>query len=157
MDGYGPTDFLQMDSQRSALGEISNDPESIQIPKDLRSASADSFESLFLGAPIGECPDLVQRANPASYARPGAPPFLIMHGLADAVVPPQQSELLYEAIAAHNNQVTLCLVPGLGHGFLNRNHLDDDAPPRSVTLRGSAIGPAEQGIFERIRRFFQAM
>ena len=79
-----------------------------------------------------------------------------MHGLADAVVPPQQSELLYEAMAAHNNQVTLCLVPGLGHGFLNRSHLDD-GPPRPVTLRGAATGPTQQGIFERIRHFFDHM
>ena len=39
MDGYGPTNFLLMDAQRSALGEISNDPESMQLPKDLRSAA----------------------------------------------------------------------------------------------------------------------
>ena len=149
-----PVDFLQMDAQRSALGVIENDPESIQLPKDFRSAAADSFESLFLGAPITSCPDRVREANPATYARASAPPFLIMHGLADAVVPPQQSELLYEALAAHGNAATLALISGLGHGFLNRNHLDD-GPKRQFVLRGAACGEDEQDIFERILGFFR--
>jgi acetyl esterase/lipase len=153
VDGYGPTDFLQMDAQRLAHNDPSEDPESIQLPKDLRSEAANSFESLFLGAPINTCADLVQQANPVTYAKPGAPPFLILHGLADHAVPPQQSELLYEALSAHGNEVTLCLIPGLGHGFFNRNHLDNGGP-RKATLRGSDQGQAEQGIFERTLGFF---
>ncbi len=155
MDGYGPVDFLQMDAQRTAAGVASDDPESVKLPKDLRSNAADSFESLFIGAPITTCPDLVKRANPVTYARSGAPPFLIMHGLADSAVPAKQSELLYEALAAYpGNQVTLGLITGLGHGFLNRNHLDD-GPKRSVDLRGPTYGGADLGVFERILRFFR--
>lgn len=155
MDGYGPVDFLEMDAQRTAAGVVSDDPESVKLPKDLRSNSADSFESLFLGAPITTCRDLVRQANPVTYARASAPPFLIMHGLADSAVPAKQSELLYEALAAHaGNEVTLGLITGLGHGFLNRNHLDD-GPKRTIELRGLTYGGADSGIFERIFRFFQ--
>ena len=35
-----------------------------------------------------------------TYVTPNAPPFLIMHGLADGSVPHGQSVLLYEALAA---------------------------------------------------------
>ena len=60
-----------------------------------------------------------------------------MHGLCDTTVAPHQSELLYEALAGHGNDVTLALVEGLGHGFFNRTDLDDrggaadDHPGRS--------------------------
>lgn len=154
VDGYGPTDFLQIDTHRLSDGEVATDPESMQLPKDLRSASPDSFESRFLGAPINTCPELVRQANPAAYAHPGTPPFLILHGLSDMAVPPHQSELLYEALAAHQNTVTLCLIEGLGHGFLNRNHLDD-GPPRRVIVRGHASATPSLGVFDRILNFFQ--
>jgi len=39
-----------------------------------------------------------------------APPFLILHGLADASVPHGQSVLLYEALQRAGNDVTLRLV-----------------------------------------------
>jgi len=154
VDGYGPTDFLLMDEQRVSDGIHSDDAESVQLPADLRSADEGSFESRFLGRAITTCPELVQQANPITYARPGAPPFLILHGLSDAAVPAQQSELLYDALAAHNNDVTLCLISGLGHGFLNRNHLDD-GPGRHTEVRGRRRGEEGQGIFARIEEFFR--
>jgi acetyl esterase/lipase len=154
VDGYGPTDFLLMDEQRGLDGIRSDDPESVQLPKDLCSADLDSFESRFLGRAIETCPELVREANPNTYARPGAPPFLILHGLSDAAVPFQQSELLYEALAAYQNDATLCLISGLGHGFLNRNHLDD-GPARQIEVRGRWLGKDGQGIFARIEEFFR--
>ena len=154
VDGYGPTDFLQMDEQRRFDGTHCDDAESVQLPPDLRSADAYSFESRFLGKAITTCPELVRQANPIAYARPGAPPFLILHGLSDAAVPAQQSELLYDALTAHNNDATLCLISGLGHGFLNGNHLDD-GPARQTEVRGSRRGEVGQGIFARIEEFFR--
>jgi acetyl esterase/lipase len=142
VDGYGPTDFLQQDDHRDPLGAPSDDPESIQLPPGKRSADPDSFESLLLGAPIQTRPDLVRLANPITYVRPGAPPFLILHGLSDTAVPAHQSILLYEALAADGNDVTLCLVRGLGHGFLNRNDFDR-GEPRQVTVRSTRNGGPE--------------
>jgi acetyl esterase/lipase len=142
VDGYGPTDFLQQDEHRDLLGAPSDDPESIQLPPGKRSADRDSFESLLLGAPIQTRPDLVRLANPITYVGPGAPPFLILHGLSDTAVPAHQSILLYEALAAAGNDVTLCLIKGLGHGFLNRNDFDRGAP-RPVTVRSTRYGNPE--------------
>lgn len=143
VDGYGPTDFLQQDEQRDLEGKPSDDPESIQLPPGKRSADADSFEAQLLGAPILICPERVRAANPITYVKHGAPPFLILHGLSDTAVPAHQSVLLYEALAAQDNEVTLYLVQGLGHGFLNRN-VFDKGEPRPVTVRSRKPGIAEQ-------------
>ena len=141
VDGYGPTDFLQMDAHRKALPPEEDDLESVQVPAGKLAAAPDSFESLFIGAPIGDRPDLVQAANPISYAQADAPPFLILHGLSDSAVPAHQSELLYKALADYDNDVTLYLVQGLGHGFFNRN--DFDQPPPLATVQQNVTNGQE--------------
>jgi acetyl esterase/lipase len=157
--GYAPLDFLQLDAHRAPDGAHSEDPETLRLPPGMRSANADSFESLLLGAPIESCPDRVREANPLTYVHPGAPPFLILHGLSDTTIAPHQSELLYRALAAAGNDVTLALIDKLGHGFLDRSHLDD-APPRRMTIRTHAAGAPErtecvvQPIFPVLERFF---
>lgn len=97
VDCYGPSDFLRMGATH------------------LRPSS---YESRFLGSPIDTVPDLVRQANPATYARADAPPFLILHGMDDTEVFPEQSVLLYEALAAAGADATLCLIDGLAHGFI---------------------------------------
>jgi acetyl esterase/lipase len=115
---YPPIDFLQM-------------PRSPQ-----------NYESRFLGAPVETVPHLVRQANPATWAHPGAPPFLLLHGLADTEVPCNQSELLYEALRAQGADVTLSLVEGLPHSFLDNNDFDQ-GPPRRHTLRIAKPGEPE--------------
>ena len=159
--GYAPIDFLQLDAYRAPEGTVSDDPETLRLPRGMRSADPHSFESLLLGAPIGSCPERVRAANPITYARAGAPPFLILHGLSDTTVPAHQSRLLYAALARYDNDVTLCLVDRLGHGFLNRNHLDA-GPAHAMTVRHHQPGGVErtdrcvQAIFPLIERFFAA-
>ena len=157
--GYAPIDFLQLDADRPPEGAVSDDPENLQLPHGMRSADAHSFESLLLGAPIATCPDRVRAANPITYGRPGSPPFLILHGLSDTTVGAHQSELLYDALAAYDNMVTVCLIEGLGHGFLDRSHLDD-GPSRSMTIRthqpgGDHVVRVAQPIFPMIEAFFR--
>jgi acetyl esterase/lipase len=155
VEGYGPIDFLQLDAHRPPDGTVSEDPENLRMPRGLRSVDARSFESMLLGAPIETCPERVQAANPLTYAHPGAPPFLIVHGLADTTIAPHQSELLYESLASRGNDVTLCLVPGLGHGFFNRTHLDDG---RAWTLTLKRPGGTEQRVqpvFATVETFFR--
>ncbi len=157
--GYAPVDFLRLDADRPAEGSVRIDPENLSLPMGMRSVDGDSFESLLMGAPITACPARVREANPVTYARPGAPPFLIFHGLSDTTVGPRQSERLYEALAAHRNDVTLALVHGLGHGFLNRTHLDD-GPVRHINVRvhrdgRERIEECAQPIFPMVEAFFR--
>jgi acetyl esterase/lipase len=159
IDGYGPIDFLRMDEQRDPNIQPPDDPESARLPPNKLSADADSLESLFLGAPIQTVPERVRQASPLTYVQAGAPPFLILHGLNDTAVPSQQSILLYEALAAADNDVTLCLIAGLGHGFLNRN--DFDKTPRAVTVWSTRQGSPRQVTdgprvtFDTIEAFFR--
>ena len=86
-------------------------------PPGERHNEAHSPESLLLGRPITEAPDLVRRANPESYVRPGLPPFLLQHGKLDAIVPVQQSINLAAKLRAAlgDDSVTLELFEGAGH------------------------------------------
>jgi acetyl esterase/lipase len=158
--GYGPIDFLQIDEHLTSHGIVEEDPESVQLPTGKKSSDSDSFESLLLGAPIHSCPERVMQANPITYIKSGMPPFLIMHGLSDTAVPSHQSELLYHALAAEGNNVSLYLIKGLGHGFLNRTHLDEGGA-RVVNFRTSynreerIIEETPIKIFETIEEFFR--
>ncbi len=137
VDGYGPIDFLQIDSHRHWVG-AGGDAESARLGELKPSAHPESFESLLVGGPIGERGVKVREANPITYVGSDAPPFLILHGTKDSAVPVHQSELLFNALVASGIDATLCLIDGLGHGFLNKNDWDKRAQPMEVrTVNGS--------------------
>ena len=102
VDYFGPTDFLQMDTHRLASGMV-HDP-------------ADSPESMLVGGAIQENRAKVARANPIAYVTRDAPPFLIVHGDSDPLVPHHQSELLAAALTQAGVSVTFYTVKGGGHG-----------------------------------------
>ena len=77
VDYFGPTDFLQMDAHRP--------------PDGMKHDAPDSPESQLVGGPIQQNRDKVARANPITYLRSDAPPFLIVHGELDPLVPHHQS------------------------------------------------------------------
>jgi acetyl esterase/lipase len=157
VDGYAPIDFLQIDAHRSTAEVRSGDPEIVAIPIGERSADPGSRESLFLGAPIETVPEQVRRANPISYVTGSEPAFLILHGSRDSAIPVHQSELLFDALAAAGDEVTLVLIDGLGHAFFNRSDLDDagkHAARIRTTTSASSVHFAEIAIFETIESFF---
>ena len=109
VDWFAPTNFLKMDEQLAAAG--------MPPLKGQEHSGPQSPESLLLGGPITEVPEMVRAANPETYIRQGAPPFLIQHGTRDAVVPAQQSvefaAKLRPVLGEH--QVTLELLDGAEH------------------------------------------
>jgi acetyl esterase/lipase len=106
VDWFGPIEFLQMDKQFAGTSCPANHDQ------------ADSPESKLVGAPIQTVPDKVKLVNAITYVSPKAPPFLIQHGTADCNVPPQQGQLLYDALkpAIGADKVTLTFLEGAGHG-----------------------------------------
>jgi acetyl esterase/lipase len=110
IDWFGPTNFLEMDAQLAASG--------LEPGKGQEHNAAHSPESLLLGKKITDIPRLVQAANPETYIRSNAPPFLIQHGTKDAVVPVQQSigfaTKLREALG--EQAAMLYLIEGGEHG-----------------------------------------
>jgi dipeptidyl aminopeptidase/acylaminoacyl peptidase len=77
---------------------------------------ADSPESQLVGGAIQENKDKVARANPITYVTPDDPPFLILHGEQDPLVPVHQSELLFAALSQARVNVTFHKIAGAGHG-----------------------------------------
>ncbi len=102
VDYFGPTDFCQMDNHRLPDGMVHDTP--------------NSPESELVGGPIQENRDRVARANPVTYVTPHAPPFLIVHGDSDPLVPYHQSVLLEAALRQAGVPVSFYTVRGAGHG-----------------------------------------
>ncbi|MCM3725747.1 alpha/beta hydrolase [Neobacillus cucumis] len=159
VDGYGPTDFLQMEEYDHSTSVSSDDTESIRLNSVQRHTDPESPESQLLGAPIQTVPHLVREANPITYIDDKVPPFLILHGVCDLAVPVHQSELLYSALSKNGNETDLCLIEGLGHAFFNKKDLDEES--LEVTLRRARAGESEQietgkkRIFELVEAFFR--
>ena len=110
VDWFGPTDFLRMDEQLAASG--------LAPMAGMEHSGEDSPESLLLGASIAGIPERVRAANPETYVRENAAPFLIQHGIADFTVPVQQSIGLAETLkrVCGEDRVTLELFEGFEHG-----------------------------------------
>lgn len=77
----------------------------------------DSREALLLGAPAHEVPELAREASPVSHVHPDAPPFFLLHGTDDKLVPPRQSERLQQALARVGVSCRYEPVPGYDHMF----------------------------------------
>lgn len=100
VDWFGPTDFLIMDTCGS----------------DMKHDDAKSPESSLIGGPIQENKEKVALANPITYVNKANPPFLILHGDKDPLVPHCQSEKLYEKQQKEGAKTELIIVAGGGHG-----------------------------------------
>ncbi len=101
-DQFGPTDFLKMDEQAGGHGAFKHD-------------EARSPESRLIGGAIQENKEKAARANPIQYITKECPPFLIMHGEGDNMVPIGQSEILLDALKKQGVEATLARVRA-GHG-----------------------------------------
>jgi acetyl esterase/lipase len=101
-DRYGPIDFLQMDAHRLPGAPVNNKP--------------DSPLSELIGGNIADNRDKVEAANPLNYVTKDCPPFIVVHGDSDLLVPHHQSELLVAALAKAGVPAALYTVKGGGHG-----------------------------------------
>jgi acetyl esterase/lipase len=164
LDGYGPVDFGRIDQDRIPPDAKPVEVESVSVPNLLPAGHPDSFESRFLGTPVGSSGAAVARANPANYVRSGAPPFLMLHGLHDPLMPWQQSRILFDALRDAGNDATLLVIQRLGHGFFNNSRLDHIDPGEvmlhqteaaAATAFGSRIPQISFG-FDLVEEFFRS-
>ena len=102
VDWFGPTDLTLMGRQSGPRSIIKHD-------------DANSPESHLLGGPVQERLDLARTANPLTYIDKHDPPFLIMHGDNDQLVPLGQSVILAKALIDAGVEVTMKTIPGAGH------------------------------------------
>ncbi|MEU2349180.1 alpha/beta hydrolase [Modestobacter sp. NPDC049651] len=68
--------------------------------------------------------DTLADASPVNHVTAGAPPFLLLHGTGDWLVPCAQSEQLHAALAAAGAPVTFEPVEGAGHIWLGHDDVD---------------------------------
>ncbi len=121
VDYYGPTNIAKM----------------CDFPSDMDHASPDAPEAKLLGGPVKTLPEAVRSADPITYVSPNNPPFLIVHGDADRVVPYNQSEILFDALKKAGVDVELVTVQGGGHGGWS-----------------DRTQPTDQEVLEKVKKFF---
>lgn len=118
VDFFGPTDLSVYREQHreNGIGDT---------------GSLDVFLDPLLGGPVAENLARAGMASPIAYATPDDPPFLIIHGDADPVVPYQQSLMLRDALENVGVDVTLLTIEGGNHGrtpvFTSQELLDEIA------------------------------
>ncbi|MDD5938992.1 MAG: alpha/beta hydrolase [Clostridiales bacterium] len=69
----------------------------------------------FLGCDTAACPEKAAAADPRTYLTPESPPFLLLHGTEDTLVPPSCSEKLYEALQARGVPADYYRIQGADH------------------------------------------
>ncbi len=99
-DYYGPTEFVSFVQTRGYEGH----------------AGEESAETQLLGARVLDRPDLAAIASPITYLSPDDPPFLIVHGDKDPVVPLNQSEQLRDKLQQIGVPVEYFVLEGAAHG-----------------------------------------
>lgn len=99
-DLYGPAELSRMGLFPSALDHD----------------DADSPESRLIGGPLLSRPEAARAASPVTYVTPDDPPFLIVHGTKDEIVPFDQSVRLHEALRKAGVDATMVPVERGGHG-----------------------------------------
>lgn len=100
VDEFGPSDIAEMQNYPSSVNH------------DLPS----SPEGKLIGGRVSEKKDLAKAASPVTYAKADSPPFLILHGNKDNVVPFNQSERMYAALKKAGVECYFVTVDGGGHG-----------------------------------------
>lgn len=162
---FPPTDFLSMDAFAEANdlpmdasvyphdGPLSFPGYLIHCPAEGSSEGSPETAKL---VSIQECPEAAEAADPATYVEGAEVPIWLLHGLADAVVPWNQSQLLYDVTVAAGNAARLSLAPDRGHdspeevlGAPNTTTLATDSTGQ--TTKSVGIGPNWDDIEQFLR------
>jgi acetyl esterase/lipase len=104
-DQYGPSDFNTVMAQ-AAAGTVHN-------YYDFN--NGDPYSQL-IGIPLGSDKTKTDAVSPVHYVSKDNPPFLILQGTADELVPYEQSAELEGALQKSGAYVMLQTFPGAGHG-----------------------------------------
>lgn len=73
--------------------------------------------ALVLGANVADDPAAYRDASPIQAVQPGAPPFLVVHGTIDNLVPVEQARNFATALREMGTEVTYVELPGAPHAF----------------------------------------
>lgn len=111
VDWYGPADLTTM-PRRTLPPEIA-----AKLPPELATPPEDNLTRGLEGAALAD-------ASPITHVTPDAPPFLLVHGTADWLVPYGQSEQLHAALSSAGVDCRLEPVDGAQHIFDGCDDID---------------------------------
>ena len=117
VDMYGPTDLTTADWVGDPLMQ--------------------NYARQTFGQPLGQGTPALVAASPVTYVGAGAPPFLIIQGAQDTVVPAGQSTELARRLTAAGDEAELVMVANAGHGLL---HAGGAPTTPSLTTLSAQIG-----------------
>jgi acetyl esterase/lipase len=106
---FPPTDFLHY---RGNTADFGKDERSARLVRELVGDNQESTPQKIEPAKLAE---MARKISPALLVDRKQPPFLIIHGDADPLVPLHQSEILIEALKKAGGQADLIVKPGGGH------------------------------------------
>jgi acetyl esterase/lipase len=124
---FAPTDLARLHA--TALSWLASN----SLRDNLRGLYVRSALEKWLGGAPTKVPERYARASPITYARKGAPPTLLIHGTADAVVPAEQSRLLARKLHEAGGAVRLLLLDQAPHDFDELN--DANARQAAAAVR----------------------
>jgi len=118
-------------------------------PTDLAAVAADlgvdphdpaTREAQLLGAPAVDVPELAAQASPVTHVSPDAPPFLLLHGAADRMIPCVQSERLYDALVEAGVEAELDIYEDADHMWLGSSEAPEKALDRTIDVLRRRFG-----------------
>ena len=87
---------------------------------ELLARDTHKFEARYLDSMVGPWPEAAEeyrRRSPIHHIEAITSPLILFQGLEDAVVPPAQSQLMFDALSARGVPVAYLAFEGEQHGF----------------------------------------
>jgi acetyl esterase/lipase len=135
MPGTGDYDVGQYLNESSAVQAVVD----LYGPTDLTSPDwkGDPFIQTYarqeFGQALGGSTTELIGASPVAHVAAGAPPFLIVQGAEDTVVPPGQSQELFDRLRALGDPAQLITVENAGHGLLHVGSRPEEPDPADLS------------------------
>ncbi len=83
-----------------------------------RVSFVDFLERVVVKRRLSRHPEIFRKASPIARVHPEAPPFLVIHGSGDSVIPVAQARSFVDRLRAVSRSVVSYVeLPGAGHGF----------------------------------------
>jgi acetyl esterase/lipase len=98
-----------------AVIELCGPSDFAKVPDGKQEGTAPYFAYKLFGQLPSQCPELVRAASPVYHISAQTPPFLILHGKGDPIVPLAQSEELFAALQKAKVASELVVVPVAYH------------------------------------------
>lgn len=112
-----PTDFTLEDTEQAEVPALLASGDSKKIIRGKTLIARNLIFTRIFGGTLEEKRDLARLMSPIAHVTPDDPPFLLIHGDKDDLVPLSQSEALRNALVAAGVEARLEVVRGAGHGF----------------------------------------